>query len=137
MNINVNIDDIKVRTKQVTTYSLVEQIKKQRLYKWRAEFDSSVIEKVLFRMPLDSIFGIETSGKGAQIVKGAHIISSLYNFYSNLVYLTSDIPELNGKYYKDLPNKLKSRIEDCRLTLFELHKNVPFEAQQYFISQLT
>lgn len=85
----------------------------QRRKRWNNQRKSRLIESFIMNVPLPPIFLYEYEYSKYEVMDGLQRLTSIYEFYKNrfalegLEYWT----ELNGRYYKDLPIKIKEGID--------------------------
>ena len=75
-------------------------------------------------VPVPPVFLYETEFNYYQVMDGLQRITAIIDFYSNKYSLEnlSQWRELNGKYYKDLPQKIKEGIDRRQLSVITLLK---------------
>lgn len=103
----------------------------QRNLVWKASQKSQFIESIILNVPLPPFyFRKETDGKYT-IVDGLQRTSTLNDFIDSdseenfpLTGLLA-LPGLNGKYFPELSEELRTRIEDKNLLMYVLQPSVP------------
>jgi len=103
----------------------------QRDFVWPIEKQSRLIESVLMRIPLPVIYLAENTDGKLVVVDGLQRLSTFRNFISDEseVRLALKNRDLNGKRFRDLPPKLKNRIEDAQLIIYLIDSKVPERAR--------
>ena len=89
----------------------------QRDYVYTIEQASKLIESALMNIPLPIIYFCDEGNGTYSVIDGQQRITSFLKFKRNefaLAKLTI-FPELNGKFYKDLDDELKDRIDETVL----------------------
>lgn len=100
------------------------QPKFQRRITWDYSKKSKLIESFIMNIPVPPVFLYETDFNHYQVMDGLQRITSIMDFYSNKYPLESltQWSELNGKYYRDLPQKIKEGIDRRQLSVITLLK---------------
>lgn len=102
----------------------------QRDFIWEEDKQSKLIESVMMRIPLPVFYLAENIEGKMIVVDGLQRLSTFNSFLNDEFRLKlPDRPDLNNKYFSDLPNKLKNRIEDCNLTFYIIDSKVPDRAR--------
>lgn len=106
------------------TDSYVLRPKYQRRITWNNKKRSRLIESFIMNIPVPPVFLYETDFGVYQVMDGLQRISTIMDFFDNKFALENLIEwnELNGKYYKDLPQKIKEGIERRQLSVITLLK---------------
>ncbi len=89
----------------------------QRDYVYTVEQASKLIESALMNIPLPIIYFCDEGNGTYSVIDGQQRITSFLKFKRNefaLAKLTI-FPELNGKFYRDLDDELKDRIDETVL----------------------
>ena len=96
----------------------------QRRITWDPSKRSKLIESFIMNVPVPPVFLYETEFNYYQVMDGLQRITAIIDFYSNKYSLEnlSQWRELNGKYYKDLPQKIKEGIDRRQLSVITLLK---------------
>ncbi|MBN1960868.1 MAG: DUF262 domain-containing protein [Deltaproteobacteria bacterium] len=133
------IDTLLIRTEVRTVFDVIRRIRDkvyildpdfQRDFIWDKKTQSKLIESVLMRIPLPVFYLAEDDQGHIIVVDGLQRLSTFRYFLDNNLQLNlNDNKDLNGKYFKDLPPKLKNRIEDCNLTIYLIDSKVPERAR--------
>jgi len=106
----------------------------QRRKRWDNQRKSRLIESFIMNVPLPPIFLYEYEYSKYEVMDGLQRLTSIYEFYKNkfalegLEYWT----ELNGRFYKDLPIKIKEGIDRryiSSIVLLEETAKTPEEAE--------
>ena len=86
----------------------------QRDYVYTQDQASKLIESALMNIPLPIIYLCEEEDGNYSVIDGQQRITSFIRFMRNEYALSklSVFEELNGKYYKDLPDDLQDRIDN-------------------------
>ncbi|EEN84102.1 hypothetical protein RHOER0001_6540 [Rhodococcus erythropolis SK121] len=100
---------------------------------WDEQRRSRLIESLLLRIPLPTLYAAEDDDENWAIVDGIQRLTSIVQFIdgaliekaplqlSNLEYLT----KYNGKTYADLPAKLQLRLRETELVLHLIRRGTP------------
>jgi hypothetical protein len=85
----------------------------QRRHRWRDEKKSKLIESFIMNVPIPPVFLYENEFSHYEVMDGLQRITTICEFYSDGFQLTglSLWPELNGKKYSELPEKIKQGID--------------------------
>lgn len=111
----------------------------QRRSRWDEERQSKLIESFIINIPVPPVFLYEKSFGAYEVMDGQQRITAISDYYNNRFKLTGlDLwPELNGMYYSDLPNKIKSGLDRCSISSIVLLKeSAPDEEDAIFLRQL-
>ena len=84
------------------------------------------------RIPLPVFYLAENDDGKTVVVDGRQRLATFHRYLNNDLALRSikdTSPQLNGKRFKDLPPKLKNRIEDTSLILYLIDPQVPERAR--------
>lgn len=96
----------------------------QRRPRWDAAKQSLLIESFLMNIPVPPVFLYEKDYNSYEVMDGQQRITALRDFYDNRLRLT-DLqmwPELDGRYYHNLPDSLKAGIDRRSITSIVLLK---------------
>lgn len=98
--------------------------KYQRRITWNNKKRSKLIESFIMNIPVPPVFLYETEFGMYQVMDGLQRISTIMDYFDNKFQLEGLVEwnELNGKYYKDLPQKIKEGIERRQLSVITLLK---------------
>jgi hypothetical protein len=107
----------------------------QRRKRWDNQRKSRLIESFIMNVPLPPIFLYEYEYSKYEVMDGLQRLTSIYEFYKNRFPLEGleYWRELNGKYYKDLPIKIKEGIDRryiSSIVLLEETAKTPEEAEE-------
>jgi hypothetical protein len=111
----------------------------QRRSRWDEERQSKLIESFIINIPVPPVFLYEKSFGAYEVMDGQQRITAISDYYNNRFKLTGlDLwPELNGMYYSDLPNKIKSGLDRRSISSIVLLKeSAPDEEDAIFLRQL-
>ena len=100
------------------------QPKYQRRITWNNKKRSKLIESFIMNIPVTPVFLYETEFGVYQVMDGLQRISTIMDFFDNKFSLEGLVEwsELNGRFYKDLPQKVKEGIERRQLSVITLLK---------------
>ena len=100
------------------------QPKYQRRITWNNKKRSKLIESFIMNIPVPPVFLYETEFGVYQVMDGLQRISTIMDFFDNKFSLEGLVEwsELNGRFYKDLPQKVKEGIERRQLSVITLLK---------------
>ena len=133
------IDALLIRNEQCQVQDAVRRINReqfvmdpdfQRDFIWDEGKQSKLIESVMMRIPLP-VFYLAEDYKGRKIVvDGLQRLSTFQRFLSGELRLRlPDRPELDGKRFNDLEDRLQIRFEDFNLTLYVIDARAPERAR--------
>lgn len=96
----------------------------QRRITWDNKKRSKLIESFIINIPIPPIFLYEYDYDKYEIMDGLQRISTIVDFYNNKFKLSglSEWSELNGKTYKNLPEKIREGIDRRQLQVITLLK---------------
>ncbi len=133
------IDSILIRQESRTVYDVVRRIRRgsyildpdfQRAFLWDEDRQSRLIESILMRIPLPVLYLAENDDGKIVVVDGLQRLSTFLRFLTNKLKLhLPDRADLHGRRFRDLPEKLQNRVEDCSLTLYSIDSKVPERAR--------
>lgn len=133
------IDTLLIRTESRTVHDVLRRMGKgdfvmdpdfQRDFIWDDSKQSKLMESVIMRIPLPVFYLAEDDMGRSVVVDGLQRLTTFERFVSNkLKLMLPEHDELNGLRFKDLPNKLQNRIEDCNLILYITDSKVPERAR--------
>jgi Protein of unknown function DUF262/HNH endonuclease len=100
----------------------------QRRYVWDLKRASKLIESFLCDIPVPVIYLAKNEDAKYEVIDGLQRLTSVFEFFDNKyplkgVELLSK--EYNGKKFRDLPDKVQSKIQDTTLRTFELSPRTP------------
>lgn len=107
----------------------------QRRITWDDKKRSRLIESFIMNIPVPPVFIYETEFNKYQVMDGLQRLSTIIAFYSDDFQLTglNDWPELNGRTYSTLPQKIKEGIDRRQISVITLLKESsksPEQAEQ-------
>lgn len=110
--------------KMFNTENYILQPNYQRRITWGNKKRSKLIESFIMNIPVPPVFLYETDFGVYQVMDGLQRISTIMDFFDNKFKLEGLIEwsELNGRYYNDLPKKVKEGIERRQLSAITLLK---------------
>lgn len=85
----------------------------QRRHRWGIIKKSRLIESFIMNVPIPPVFLYENEFSHYEVMDGLQRITAIWEFYNNQFELTGlELwPELNGKKYADLPEKIRQGID--------------------------
>lgn len=97
----------------------------QRRQVWDRAKRSRFIESLLMNLPIPPVFLYEPEYSRYEVMDGQQRLSSILSFYENRLKLTGleHWPELNGRYYAELPVKVQRGIDRRRISAVVLQSN--------------
>ena len=110
----------------------------QRDFIWPEDKQSRLIESCLMRIPLPVFYLAEAQDGRIIVVDGLQRLMTFSRFLDGKFALKglndnqdngTSGPQLDGKFFKDLPLDLQERIEDTQLTLYILDRKAPERAK--------
>ena len=133
------LDTPMIRNENRTVFDVLRRINQgqfvmdpdfQRDFIWDEGKQSKLIESVLMRIPLPVFYLAEDQKGRMVVVDGLQRLTTFKRYVDGELRLRlKDHPELNGKRFGELSNKLINRIEDCNLTLYIIDAKVPERAR--------
>lgn len=96
----------------------------QRRPRWTAEKQSRLIESFIMNIPVPPIFLYEKEYNSYEVMDGQQRITAIHDFYENKLKLTGlqMWPELNGRYFRTLPEKIRAGVDRRSITSIVLLK---------------
>ncbi|MGB3337405.1 MAG: DUF262 domain-containing protein, partial [Devosia sp.] len=96
----------------------------QRRPRWNAERQSLLIESFIMNIPVPPVFLYEKDFNSYEVMDGQQRITAIKDFYDNAFKLKGleTWPELNGRTYRTLPDKVKAGIDRRSITSIVLLK---------------
>jgi hypothetical protein len=96
----------------------------QRRPRWDVKQQSLLIESFIMNIPVPPVFLYERDYNNYEVMDGQQRITAIRDFYSNSFQLRGlkTWPELNGRSYKTLPEKIKAGIDRRSITSIVLLK---------------
>ena len=100
------------------------QPKFQRRITWDTKKRSKLIESFIMNIPVPPVFLYEEDFSTYVVMDGLQRISAIMDFYNDYYSLVGleEWPELNGKKYSELPQKIKEGIDRRQLSAITLLK---------------
>ncbi len=94
----------------------------QRHYVWDKVRAAKLIESFLLDIPVPVVYLAKTEEGKYEVIDGLQRLTSVFNYFDNQYRLSrlDILSALNGKCFKDLPEKYQHKLEDCVLRSFEL-----------------
>ena len=133
------IDSLLIRHEHRTVHDVVRRIDRgtyvlnpdfQREFLWDVATQSKLIESIVMRIPLPVLYLAENDDGKVVVVDGLQRLRTFQRFLADELKLRlPDRPDLNGKRFSDLSEKLQNRVEDCSLTLYSIDSKVPERAR--------
>ncbi|MDR0605943.1 MAG: DUF262 domain-containing protein [Bacteroidales bacterium] len=128
--------DIEISDTPFSIFEYLRQLEKgriiiqpdfQRNQVWKNEQKSKFIESILLNFPLPPIYLNETKESNYIVIDGLQRTTALKEFSKGQLKLVGleAIPKYNDNSFKDLPDALKSKFEDKKLTIFILKPSTP------------
>ena len=113
--------------RQLEKGKIVIQPDFQRNQVWNNTQKSKFIESILLNFPLPPIYLNETKEAQYIVIDGLQRTTALRQFYSGKITLggLEALPKYNGETFKSLPETLRSKFEDKKLTIFVLKPSTP------------
>jgi hypothetical protein len=111
----------------------------QRRKRWDDVRQSQLIESFLINIPIPPLFVYETKPNVYEVMDGQQRITAIKAFYSNELILKGldRWPELNGRTYNKLPEKIRSGIDRRSISwITVLHESSESEEDAFAIKQL-
>ena len=111
----------------------------QRRKRWDSVRQSQLIESFLINIPIPPLFVYETKPNVYEVMDGQQRITAIKAFYSNELILCGleRWPELNGRTYSKLPEKIRSGIDRRSISwITVLHESSESEEDAFAIKQL-
>ncbi len=104
----------------------------QRRITWNTAKRSKLIESLIINIPIPPVFLYEYDYDKYEIMDGLQRISTIIDFYDNKFKLKGleEWSELNGMYYKNLPDKIKEGIDRRQLQVTTLLKETANSAER-------
>jgi hypothetical protein len=91
-------------------------------YNWypRVHMDCRLIESIILGVPIGPILLAEQVSGILNVEDGEQRLRCLVNYCAGRMMLYSRYADLSGKFFEDLPQKLRNRIEDTTLDIYVL-----------------
>lgn len=97
----------------------------QRDYVWKKPQASRLIESIVMGLPIPSVFIAKDEDENYYIIDGQQRLKSIEKFYDEEFALQDVIPEINGKKYTELDEKIRSRIDEYAIQLIVIKQERP------------
>lgn len=106
----------------------------QRRPRWNTKQQSLLIESFIMNIPVPPVFLYERDYNSYEVMDGQQRITAIRDFYDNAFKLKGleTWPELNGRYYRTLPEKLKAGIDRRSITSIVLLKESTESEEEAF-----
>jgi hypothetical protein len=112
----------------------------QRRQRWDAARQSKLIESLLINIPIPPLFVYEVKPNVYEVMDGQQRISAIRDFYANELTLEGleRWPELNGKIYSKLPDRIRAGIDRRSITWITLlNESAETDEEAMELKQLT
>ncbi|MGB3534966.1 MAG: DUF262 domain-containing protein [Microcoleaceae cyanobacterium] len=112
----------------------------QRRLRWDKQKQSQLIESFLINIPVPPIILYETEYNSYEVMDGQQRITAIKYFYNNDLELTGlELwPELNGRTYQQLPDKIKAGIDRRAISSIVLiTESTQNSEEAFFLKQVT
>ncbi len=130
--------DIDIQEKPMSIYQFMRLYDQQRLiidpeYQrnlvWKPEQKSRFIESIILSFPLPPFYVNQRVDSRYIIVDGLQRTTTLHQFVNGEIALTGlkTLNNLNGNFFKDLPDAYQAKIEDKNILLYVIKPSVPIE----------
>lgn len=110
----------------------------QRRPRWNRNQQSLLIESFIMNIPVPPVFLYEKDYNSYEVMDGQQRITAIRDFYANSFKLKGlqMWPEINGRSYKTLPEKIKAGIDRRSITSIVLLKeSTGSEEEAYFLRE--
>jgi hypothetical protein len=96
----------------------------QRRPRWNTKQQSLLIESFIMNIPVPPVFLYERDYNSYEVMDGQQRITAIRDFYNNAFALRGleTWPEINGRYYRNLPDKIKAGVDRRSITSIVLLK---------------
>lgn len=96
----------------------------QRDYVYDDKKASKIIESVILGIPIPTVYLCQEADETLSVIDGQQRITSIYRYMTNLFALKglNELPELNGKKYKDLERTIQIKLKQSTLTGIKILK---------------
>lgn len=133
------LDELAIRDERRTAQDVVRRIQQgrfvldpdfQRDFVWDDKKQSRLIESILMRIPLPVFYLAEDDRGRLVVVDGRQRLTTFQRFFAGELELDlEDRPELRGKKFSALDQRLQNRVEDCQLHFYIIDHAVPERAR--------
>ncbi|MDB5029459.1 DUF262 domain-containing protein [Mucilaginibacter sp.] len=128
--------DIEIGEEPYSVFEYLRQLDKDRIniqpdfqrnQIWSDFQKSQFIESIILNFPLPPIYLNQTKDNKFIVIDGLQRTTTIRDFYKGEYPLTGikALPKYNGLYFEDLPEMLRSKFEDKKLTVFVLKPSTP------------
>lgn len=123
----INIRSVDIRLSEIISLMAKKGITPKPSIEWSPEQQSSIIESILVRIPLQALYVDCLDDKKWTIIDGNNIMDAIKNFVEgNLVLSALEFrTDLNAKRYSELNRQDQRRIAECCITLHQIMPGVP------------
>ncbi|MEG3146339.1 DUF262 domain-containing protein [Sphingomonas sp. RT2P30] len=111
----------------------------QRRPRWDVTRQSRLIESFLINLPVPPVFLYEKEFNSYEVMDGQQRISAIRDFYENKFPLTDlqHWPELEGRYYHNLPSMVKAGIDRRSISsIVMLKESAPQDEEALLLRQI-
>lgn len=111
----------------------------QRRPRWDAVRQSRLIESFLINLPVPPVFLYERDYNSYEVMDGQQRITAVRDFYNNTFSLEGlqYWPELEGKFYRNLPSLVKAGIDRRSISsIIMLKESAPQDEEALFLRQI-
>lgn len=111
----------------------------QRRPRWKAERQSLLIESFIINVPVPPVFLYERDFNTYEVMDGQQRITAIRDFYQNKFALVGlkYWPELNGRYYHNLPPVIQSGIDRRSISsIIMLKESATIDEEAMLLRQL-
>ena len=111
----------------------------QRRHRWSNQRKSKLIESFLINIPVPPVFLYERDLARFEVMDGRQRLTALADFYDNAFALEEleYWPELNGRYYSDLPSRVRDGIDRRYISsIILLKETAATEEQAAFLKKI-
>lgn len=111
----------------------------QRRHRWSNEKRSALIESLIMNVPLPPIFLYEYEYSSYEVMDGLQRLTAIASFYDDKYFLVGleKWPELNGKFYSQLPKLIKQGIDRRYISsIILLHETAKDKVQAENLKQM-
>jgi hypothetical protein len=111
----------------------------QRRPRWDLTRQSRLIESLLINLPVPPVFLYEKDFNSYEVMDGQQRITAINDFYNNKFALQElqYWPELNGRFYHNLPSLVKAGIDRRSISIIVMLKeSAPQDEEALFLRQI-
>lgn len=128
--------DIEIGDTPFSIFEYLRQLEKGKIFihpdfqrneVWKNHQKSKFVESIILNFPLPPIYLNETKESTYIVIDGLQRSTALNQFYKGDLVLTGleALPKYNDYRFNDLPETLRSKFEDKKLTVFVLKPSTP------------